>query len=100
MTESVWKFRLAVKDVQAIKMPAGAVPLHVGYQGEVLTLWAVVDNEQREMGIAVRVKGTGHEIEFDRQHYHFVGSVESPDRNFMWHVWVERTERKTKELIE
>ena len=42
-TKTIWKFSLAVTDIQTIQMPEGAEPLTVAVQGTEPCLWARVD---------------------------------------------------------
>lgn len=53
------------EDVVTLSMPRGAVPLHLGAQHDVLTLWALVDTEAPKTSHRFRVCGTGHPFVLD-----------------------------------
>jgi hypothetical protein len=59
--KSVWKFPLAVADVQPIDVPAGARILTVQAQGDMVNLWALVDTNASMEKRYIAVVGTGHE---------------------------------------
>jgi hypothetical protein len=60
---TVWKFQVsldAVNDHVFFQMPRGAIPLSVGNQDEMLTVWALVDPKRDSVTHEFRVAGTGH----------------------------------------
>ena len=59
----IWKFPLAVTDVQDIKMPRGAHVLTVQMQGDQACLWALVQPELDKARRRILIAGTGHEHE-------------------------------------
>jgi hypothetical protein len=93
---SVYKYKLAITDLQTIKMPRNAKVVHTGIQYDdelkaVICLWAEVDAdyvddlEDRRFDIV----GTGHIILRDDAFY--VGTVQMPPNVwgniFVWHVY-------------
>lgn len=76
---------LPQNDPQEVKMPVGAVPLHAGWQGHVLTVWALVDTDAEQRSFVFAIVGTGSQAPPDG---HYLGTVF--DESFVWHVfWTE-----------
>lgn len=59
---TIWKWTLAVTDVQAFDMPKGAKILSVQVQGGMPQLWAYVDPTEPRVTRTIRIIGTGHPI--------------------------------------
>ena len=57
---TVYKYELPFGDTADVMMPDGARVLHVGTQGEVVFMWALVDPEAPEVLRQFYVRGTGH----------------------------------------
>jgi len=83
----VWKYSLDVTDRQDIEMPAGAIPLHVGVQRGVVCVWCEVDPTMPKVPTQVRIVGTGHAFEKDRQEKH-VGTFELDNGSLIFHVYM------------
>ena len=45
---TIWKFPLATTDRQTVSVPAGATALSVAEQNGGLSLWAMIDTEEKE----------------------------------------------------
>jgi hypothetical protein len=56
----VWKFPLAMTDIQQVKMPKGARILAVKPQGNQVCLWALCDGNQPNEARQIAILGTGH----------------------------------------
>lgn len=89
---TIWKYDLAVTDVQKVSMPAGAILLHVGLQREnqgydrTVTLWASVNSLAPKVERMFAVVGTGNPApEPGADDAVYVGSV--MDGPFVWHVF-------------
>ncbi len=89
--DSIWKFTLAITDLQEVEMPGGAEVISVATQRnhageEILCIWAIVDP------MAVRVKrkfvviGTGANIgpQLDLK---FIGTALMLGGKLVWHVF-------------
>lgn len=86
----IYKYDLAVRDVQTVAMPRGAQLLHVAVQDREadydrrIQLWAAVDTSEEVEQRTFFVVGTGHDCPGpDRAEY--VGTV--LDDTFVWHVF-------------
>lgn len=82
---TIWKWSLALTDVQALQIPRGAKLLSVQMQGELPQLWALVDpSEPRDMR-TIRIIGTGHPI--DEHPGEYVGTFQMRDGALVFHVF-------------
>lgn len=86
MNLTIWKYPLAVADMQTIAMPAGAEPLFVAVQGANVCLWARVNPDAPNKDRAVRVAGTGHP---DATGWPHAGSFLLHGGALVFHVFVE-----------
>ena len=66
-----------------ISMPESAEVFYLGYQGNVLTMWAIVDTDSPNVNRRFSLYGTGWPIEDADLGY--IGSVF--DGPFVWHVF-------------
>lgn len=90
MSAVVWKYPLAVTDVQDVPLHDSARILSVQMQGHTLCLWALVNPSLAHNGQSrkVRVVGTGHvEDDMLALAFDFVGTVQ--DVPFVWHIFAE-----------
>jgi hypothetical protein len=83
MNLSIWKYQFDVSDAVTITMPSYAKLLHVGVQLGRLTVWALVDPEEKMVKRTIRIFGTGHPIPEDEIGY--VGTV--IQGMFVWHIF-------------
>ncbi len=60
--EVIWKYELAIKDIQKIEMPLVAEILTAQMQGDTLVLWALVNPESEKEYRTIEVIGTGNHI--------------------------------------
>lgn len=82
---TIWKFDLAVQDVQTVSAPVGWQPLTVANQRDHLVLWAQVDPDQPHKEYRVFVHGTGNLTHPEASHY--IGSAQFMDGRLVWHVF-------------
>jgi hypothetical protein len=78
----VWKFELNLDD-SPIEMPCVAQPLSVGFQGDTLFLWALVDPNEKMEKRKFITRGTGHNILEDNPY--FIGTA--PYNTLVFHVF-------------
>ena len=88
---TIWKYRLPLDDLVRISMPVGAQSLCVQMQGDVLTLWAMVDEDAPTEIRRFVVAGTGHPLPAVLGHY--LGTVQPGV--FVWHVFEGAREERT-----
>lgn len=62
MSTVIWKWPLAVTDVQKISVPKGAQILTAQVQGDTLSVWALGDTDVETEERLIRVIGTGNPI--------------------------------------
>lgn len=82
---AIWKYPLALRDVQGIDMPSGANILCVQVQAGVPCLWAIVDTEARNVMRRIRIVGTGHPIEVEGEPY--IGTFQIHDGALVFHAF-------------
>lgn len=71
-----------------VSMPFNAEILHVGMQDKVVTLWAMVDPQERCGTRYFSIFGTGQEIQsYTETKYTHLGTVF--DREYVWHIFEE-----------
>ncbi len=83
--KTIWKFPLKVEDEQTINMPIGAKILCVQMQGNVPTLWAVVDETAAKEPKKIYCHGTGHYINPDATVY--LGTVQMLGGGLIFHFF-------------
>lgn len=82
--KTVYKYPLAIRDRQEIKMPGKPVLLNVGLDPQDdLCVWALVNPEHENKPMTFFVHGTGHPVDSDA--YIWLGTVRQGP--FMWHVF-------------
>lgn len=89
-TRRIFKYPLMVVDQQTIMMPRGADILCVQMQGEVPTLWAVVDPDWNghpapEEARTINIYGTGNPMRDPMGLY--IGTVQQFSGALVWHVF-------------
>lgn len=85
----IYKYQLAVDDVQEIEMPAGARPIAVQVQHDTPYLWAIVnhDSNNSKMNVAFRTYGTGHQMDDLDEYPAYVGTYQLKDGMLVFHVF-------------
>lgn len=81
---TIWKYALVRESIHMMRLPVGAVVLHVGLDPqEKLSLWAVLDPNQQETSMRTfHIIGTGHDVPAGGG---YLGTVRQGP--FMWHVF-------------
>ena len=81
---SVWKFPIAMTDVQSVDMPMGAEILAVQMQGEQCCLWALCEPDNAKRPRIILIHGTGHRVgDITR----YIGSVQIYGGALVFHVF-------------
>jgi len=89
----IWKFPLAVTDVQKIDMPAGAQVLAVQVQYGKICVWAVVDPHAAIVQRTFHVIETGNPIPDGSWADWYLGTIQMPgpgpggSMGLVWHVF-------------
>ena len=81
---SVWKFPVAMTDIQSVDMPMGAEILTAQMQGEQCCLWALCEPQNAKRLRTILIHGTGHPVG-DIARY--IGSVQMMDNALVFHVF-------------
>lgn len=61
--KTVWKYELAITDLQLVAVPSDFEILSAQPQGESLCVWILVDPESEKINRLFEIKGAGHELE-------------------------------------
>jgi len=93
--EVVFKYKLKFRDIAQVEMPLGAKILTIDKQADSLEnlnidsyvcIWAVVDNEVKEMETRkFRIAGTGHSL--DNLHLKYINSVQVFNGSQIYHIF-------------
>lgn len=89
---TVWKYPLSIEDRQTIDMPRGTRALSVQVQHGELTVWALVDDDQRENLAPVNflITGTGNPIQgLAFESWRFLSTVQLMQGQMVFHVFVQ-----------
>lgn len=84
---TIWKYRLKVIDKQAVPLPEGSRPLHVGTDpaGDVC-LWCEVNNIAEKYLEIVYCRGTGQDCDNMPPNAKYIGTV--CIGLFVWHYYI------------
>lgn len=90
MNRVVFKYPLRADSIQVVELPEGFEILHIDFQmthneGEVLYLWALVDNTAPLVKRRVLIRGTGAVM--PANHIQHIGTVVGSVSD-VWHVFV------------
>jgi|694.fasta_scaffold105227_8 hypothetical protein len=86
MDTRIWKYPLAITDIQAIDIPVGSRLLSVGNQNGTLCLWAIVPTQNAKEDRCIEIIGTGNPVpEAIGLTRRFIGTVIM--NPFVWHVF-------------
>lgn len=85
----IYKYPLAVDDVQEIEMPSGAMVLTVQAQDEIPCIWALVDTSPDLVKTKRRFRtyGTGHPMEDLEKFPRYVGTYQLRGGALVFHVF-------------
>ena len=84
----IYKYTLAIKDIQKVEMPMKSEILSTKEQNGILCLWALVDkNETVTLDYEIEIFGTGNPIEnYMSTVREFIDTVIMPN-GLVWHVF-------------
>lgn len=85
MNMAIWKYPLAITDLQSVMMPVGAEILTVQMQGSQLCLWAKVNTVAVPKARRIEIAGTGHPIPDVGRRY--ISTVQQLGGSLIWHVF-------------
>lgn len=89
---SIFKYELAVVDLQTVWLPARHRVLCVQSEGHVILMWALVVPESGHVKLPVRIFGTGQPIELSdlgsvKYRFDYAGTCRE-EGGMVWHVFV------------
>lgn len=93
MADAIWKFHLEADGRMGdyvAKMPAGAVPVSVGSDRGMFAVWAIVNQNEKEMvPHHFFIAATGQDLPSGIRGRQYLGRVEwaSPGITYQWHVF-------------
>jgi hypothetical protein len=82
----VWKYVIPALDWPDVTMPDGATLLHLGNQGDLITLWALVDTRRPLVTRRFRLAGTGHALSLPPEAV-YVGTAEVLAGKLVFHLF-------------
>jgi hypothetical protein len=85
---TIWKYPLAVENVQYVQMPRGARVIAAQKQGEMICLWALVESSADTEARVVLVAGTGHPLPENIADFKHVGTVQLHGGALVFHVFL------------
>lgn len=88
--KAIYKYPLAITDIQTIYMPAGAMILSAHNKNDTLCIWALVDTDRPKEQVKIRILATGEEISKDENLEQFISTVLFNDGRFVFHVFKEK----------
>lgn len=84
----VFKYPLKLEDEQVIATPEHWDPLSVQEQQGVICIWAIVDESAPiNDGRKIYIRGTGHPLDPDVLDANFLGTCQTHNGQFVWHIW-------------
>lgn len=88
--KTIWKYEIAVDDIQNIDMPESSEILCVQMQGSTPCIWALVDpeNKVRVPRVLITV-GTGHKIFIDDKNFrlNYIGTYQMMGGSLVFHLF-------------
>jgi hypothetical protein len=87
MSDTVWKFLIAMDDRVDIDMPLGARILCVQMQGDALCLWARVNPKAPPETRHFRIAGTGHPLGDGMEAASYIGTFQLHGGALVFHVF-------------
>jgi len=81
----IWKYQIAISDVQTIEMPAGAKILSLQTQDGTPCIWALCNEEASKELRTFTMYGTGHIIHKDPGT--FIGTFQMDGGELVFHVF-------------
>jgi hypothetical protein len=88
MKQRIFKYQLAMADVQDISIPQGAKILHVGWQyGVMLCMWVMLNPSDPSALRKIEIFGTGHLMPDPPDGLSRVHLATVIDETSVWHVF-------------
>ena len=81
----IWKFELAITDLQTVLMPKGAKLLDVQVQNERCCLWALCDENAPKVERRIAIYGTGYQVLGDTLEY--IGTFQMQGGSLVFHAF-------------
>jgi len=86
MKKTIWKFPLALADLQNVMMPEGSEILTAQVQpGSGLCIWAIVNSESPLQRREIEVIGTGNPMPDAKRRY--IATVQMVGGSLVWHIF-------------
>lgn len=82
----IYKYPIQITDEQIIQMPENAEILHVNIQHNQAFIWAMIDPEEDEEDVEIRVYGTGHPVQ-ECKELSYLGTVFIQNGDLVFHVF-------------
>jgi hypothetical protein len=83
--QTIWKYPLEITDIQTLMMPEGAEILSAQMQGDVLCLWALVNQDAPKQRREIEVLGTGNPAPEAKRRY--ISTVQMRGGTLVWHIF-------------
>ncbi len=93
--KTIYKYSLAVEDLQNISVPLGAEFLSVIEQEDHPVAYFLVDPSQEKFPLMFKLLGTGQPPEY-LDGYSFLGTVSTFGGKLVWHIFAKETPAWTK----
>lgn len=93
----IFKYPVKITDASTIVLPVEAKILSVMAQDDGVVLYAIVDSETdncKTKDIAIRIRGTGHTIDFNLDDFKFLGTVSTYGGRLMWHIFYQEVKNE------
>ena len=85
--KTIHKYKLEIKDIQEIEIPAFAQILSVQTQFETPCIWAMVDTDHKKVKYKFRTIGTGPQLDDDDVNGKYIGTYQLRGGELVFHVW-------------
>lgn len=86
--KKIFKYKLNLEERQQVDLPKGAKILSVQAQRDEISLWALVDpNEKEADSVGFAIVGTGNPINFNIQDAKFLETIQFEGGHFVFHVF-------------
>lgn len=82
---TIWKFPLAITDIQNVMLPEGAVILSAQSQRDNLCLWALVSPDAPKQRREIEILGTGNPVPDVKRRY--ISTTQMLGGDLVWHVF-------------
>ncbi len=84
--KTIFKYPLAVTDIQVLKLPKNTDVFSAQFQGDQLCVWGLVDTEAELEDREFRIFGTGQPFEVSGK-FRFVDTAQQ--ESLVWHIFVK-----------